>query len=299
MLVTAGALAIAPLAMTKFFGNAARMNSQQLAWVVARPLMNELGRENMFASLGVSPGPVSLALLSARALKIAPELVWSNAAEGAGVSLLAVHGAATVAAFLALRRRSPAGIRSVAAYGLTIFVTKFFFLLLFYEPPGFGARHLAAESVPLVIAAIAIAMTAHCTPRCSMVLAALACVFFLTIDYRVATARAVRKARLERYTATLASLVPSGPGAFAAFDGWGLAWKRPGLTVAMPPVTEVAVDFLAEQINLRRIVLDPTEPLVARRLAATGQPPQSLGRFRLVHVDRSLGVSLLVYDRAH
>jgi hypothetical protein len=272
-----------------------------IAWAIAQPLLgDDAWREGYGAATNMQPPPVNLTLLLARALKQAPLLVWSwQPVEGTGASILLVHGIAAAAIFGLVRGRSPL-VRGLAAFPLFLYAAKLTLLLFLHEAPRLNARHLAPESAGLIVAGVAALAPALPEARRGRgaVLALTVAAVMLGIDLRVATARATRRERLARYTETLGRIAAPGPGrVLVAYNAYRLPWDRPGSFALYPPATEATLAWLDARAPLEKLVLDPWEPLVARTLAETGHPPQRLAGFELGTIDRSLGVSLLVYER--
>ncbi len=272
------------------------------AWLVVQPLLDDRAyREGYGAATNEPPPAITLALIAARAWKQAPNLFWSwDDVEGIGPSLVFVHAAALGSALVAARSRS-GELRGLALAGLGLYAADMGGMLFFHEVPRLNARHLAAESALLLVAAAGGASELAAGRRRALLaaLAAVVAAALLAIDVDVAAARARGRRTFERYTGALERLAAPEPGhVLVAYNGCRLPWVRPGVFVACPPATEATLRWLEQKLPISALVLDVAEPLVSDALRRTGRAPRRLGSFELAATDRSLGVTLLVYEKA-
>ncbi len=291
-LALAAGLASAGLALLLARGAFSRhADATTLPWYVAQPLLSDTAyREGFGVASDASPPAITLALLASRAARRLPELLWcSRPIAGAGLALVFVHATA-LAAVATIRRSSDRAVRALAAFALILQAAKLAFLLLVYEEPGLNARHFAPESAVLLLAVLAGASR----PVIALVAAPL-----LALDLHVAHARHVERERLERYAATLERVANvTAPGALVAYNAHLTTWDRPGTFTILPPASVATLEWLAGHAELQAAVLDATEPLLAEALLREGRIPRRLGPLTITGTDRSLGVTLVIYERA-
>jgi hypothetical protein len=262
------------------------------AWMFFMPFVQSTNGEGIYTLMpDGAPPPVTSWLVIQRLGKTVglllaggDNLAWTRP------TVLAVDGAILLAV-LAARRRPE--VRGLSIAGLLLYAAKSGLLVIFHEPPGLYARHIAAEGVFLVLALLPLLAR----PRgalCALGLVAA----FAVVDRGTASVRGGILERQRLLGPVLLRLAPRDGGLIASENAWRLVWDRPGQFTVLVPWTPAMLEKLARRVPIERLILDVNEPLVASQLVATGRAPGTIGPFTLVAQDTSLGATLLVYDRA-
>ncbi len=263
-------------------------------WYVLQAAMPE--GESLYNVVDTRPAPMNSWMIALRAARMTRAFfLGGDELEGTRAIVAFVHAGALSAALVAWRSRS-ATARALAVSALALYFVKGVSSILFHEPPGLFARHIGSEGVACFVAA-AVALARSKRPWLALALAAITLASSLVVSGVIARGHGERLVKQRRVSARLQELLPPTDGVLCAEIAWRLCWDRPGQFVLLPPFDEETLVWLAARVPIDRLALDTGEPLVARPLALTHRRPQRIAGFDLAHIDSSLGVTILIYEK--